>query len=79
MVKIEEERAESLRVGVLGLLLVAAAALVVTGVGQWSGPAALIVAGVLLAALAVLFLVDVPERPAAPPAAPLDGSERDEP
>lgn len=79
MVKMETERAEQLRVGTLALLLLAAAALIVTGVGQWSGPAALIVAGVLLAGLAVLFLVDVPDRPALPSGASLDASERDEP
>ena len=45
MVETKSKRAESLRVGALAVLLRAAAALVVAGVEQWSGPAALIVAG----------------------------------
>lgn len=48
--------------GALAVLLVIAAGLVVTGVALWSTAAALITAGVLLAGLAVGFLVDVPDR-----------------
>jgi len=45
----------------LGLLLTASAGLVVYGVFQWSTPAGWIVAGVLLAVLSLLFVLDVPD------------------
>lgn len=47
-----------LREVVLALVLVAAAAVVVDGVADWSVPAAKIVGGILAAGLAVLFLVE---------------------
>lgn len=50
---------------VLAVLLALAGALVVAGVALWSVPVALVVAGVLLAVLACLFLLDV--GPAARP------------
>lgn len=45
----------------LGLLLTTSAGLVVYGVFQWSPPAGWIVAGVLLAVLSLLFVLDVPD------------------
>lgn len=48
----------SVREALLALALIAATALIVRGVAVWSHGAALIVAGVLVAALAALFLVE---------------------
>lgn len=47
-----------LREVVLALILIAASAAVIDGVAGWSVPAAKIVAGVLAAGLAFLFLVE---------------------
>lgn len=45
----------------LAVLILVGFSLVVNGVRLWSVPAAWVVAGVLLAAWAALFLLDVPE------------------
>lgn len=47
-----------MREALLGILLFTAAALVVRGVALWSTPAAWVVAGLAVAGLAVLFLVE---------------------
>lgn len=46
----------------LAVLLALAGALIVAGVAMWSVPAALVTAGVALAAWSVLFLLEVPDR-----------------
>lgn len=51
-----------MRSTLLGLLLAASAGLVVYGVFQWSPPAGWVTAGVLLAALSLLFMLDVPDN-----------------
>lgn len=53
----------SAREGMFAALLLVASGLVVAGVAGWSWPAALVVAGVLLAAWAWLMLAEVPTRP----------------
>lgn len=47
-----------MREAVLALILLVAAGLVVAGVADWSVPAAKVVAGILLAAVGALFLVE---------------------
>lgn len=48
----------SVREALLALALVIASGLIVAGVQRWSVEAAFILAGVLLAALAALFLIE---------------------
>ncbi len=46
----------------LAVMLALAGALIVAGVAMWSVPAALVTAGVALAAWSLLFLLDVGDR-----------------
>lgn len=53
------------------IMMAVAGALIVAGVAMGSIPAALVTAGVLLAAWAVLFVVEVPDGPGAARPKPL--------
>lgn len=56
----------SVREAMFAAMLAAASVLVVAGVAGWSGPAALIVAGLLLAGWSWLMLGDTPGPPTPP-------------
>ena len=58
-----------MRLIALAILLAVAAALIVRGIAEFSGAAAYIVGGVLLALLAAGFLVERPPPPSGPRAA----------